>query len=53
MCVCGVWPSGDDDGDVVFVVDYVVLDVVICVGFVGENHGEVLVNFGIGGRLEW
>ena len=47
---------GGDGGDVIFVVDYVVIDVVcvaICVGFVGENHGEVLANFGIEGRLEW
>ena len=56
MCVCGKWPSKDDGGDVGFVVDYVVLGVVcvvICVGFVGENHGEVLANFGLEGRVEW
>ena len=54
MCVCGNWPSGGDGGDVVFVVDFVVIDVVcvaICVGFVGENHGEVLMIFG--GVAEW
>ena len=35
--------------------DYVVLGVVyvvICVGFVGENYGEVLVNFVMCGRME-
>ena len=48
MCVCGKWPSGGDGGDMVFVVDDVVLDVVcvaICVGCDGEKHGEVLVDF--------
>ena len=49
MCGSEGWPSGGDGGDVVFVVDHVVIDVVyvvIYVGFVGENHGEVLMNFG-------
>ena len=48
MCVCGKWPSEQGGGDVVFMVVYGVLDVVcvvICVGFVGENYGEVLVKF--------
>ena len=50
------WPNGGGDGDVVFVVDLVVLGVVyvvICDGFDGENHGEVWMIFGICGRLEW
>ena len=40
---------GGDGGGVVFVVDFVVIDVVcvaICVGCDGGNHGEVLMNFG-------
>ena len=40
------WPNGEGGDDVVFVVDYVALDVVIvviCVGCDGGNHGEVLV----------
>ena len=44
--MCRVWPSGGGDGDVVFVVDCVVLDVVIvvvCVGCDGVGCGEVLV----------
>ena len=39
------WPNGDGGVDVVFVADYVALDVVmvvICVGWDGGNHGEVL-----------
>ena len=48
MCVCCCWPNGEGGVDVVFVVDYVVIDVVfvvICVGCDGGNHGEVLVIF--------
>ena len=44
------WPNGGGEGDVVFVVDCVVFDVVIvviCDGFDGENHGEVWMVFGI------
>ena len=44
MYVCG--PNGGGGSDVVFVVDYVVIDVVcvvVCVGCDCENHGEVLV----------
>ena len=45
-CVCGwVGRMGCGDGDVVFVVDYVVIDVVIvaiCVGCDGVSHGEML-----------
>ena len=55
LCVGEGWPNGMWCVDVVFVVEHVVIDVVyvvICVGFVGENHGEVLMIFGIGGRLE-
>ena len=40
------WPNEGGGGDVVFVVDYVVIDVVcvaICVGCDGGNCGEVLV----------
>ena len=43
--MCVGWPNGDGGVDVVFVVDYVALDVVIvdiCVGCDGGNHGEVL-----------
>ena len=39
------WPNEGGGVDVVFVVDYVVIDVVfivICVGCDGGNHGEVL-----------
>ena len=46
LCVGEGWPNEGGDGDVVFVVDYVALDVVIvviCVGCDGGNHGEVLV----------
>ena len=54
LCVSEGWPNEGGDGDVVFVVEHVVIDVVyvvICVGFVGENHGEVLMIFG--GVAEW
>ena len=40
------WPNEGGGVDVVFVVEYVVIDVVfvvICVGCDGGNHGEVLV----------
>ena len=45
LCVYVYWPNGDGDGDGVFVVDYVVIDVVIvaiCVGCDGVSHGEML-----------
>ena len=44
--MCVFWPSVCGGNDVVFVVDYVALDVVIvviCVGCYGGSHGEVLV----------
>ena len=46
LCVSEGWPNEGGDGDVVFVVDYVVIDVVIvaiCAGCDGVSHGEVLV----------
>ena len=45
MCVCEDGSNGGDDGDVVFVVDYVFLDVVICCCCDGGSHGEVLLLF--------
>ena len=56
LCVWLFWPNGGGDGDVVFVVDCVVLDVVIvvvCVGCDGEKHGEVLVKFWWCDRMKW
>ena len=51
LCVCDGWPNGGGDGDVVFVVDCVVFDVVIvvvCVGCDGVSCGEVLVVLELG-----
>ena len=56
LWVCWKWPNEQGGGDVVFMMEYVVLDVVyvvVCVGFDGLDHGEVWEIFGACGRLEW